>query len=422
MPTKTAIFYDIENLIGGYGNMDMISSLSLKDIFTEITSLDLGQIAIQRAYANWSDPRLRMLRGDIVELGIDPIQMFGFGKGSVKNASDIQLAIDAVETVLTKEHIDNYVIVSGDGGFSSLAKKLHEYGKLVIGCAYHKTSNKVFEAVSDHFIWLEQPKEEIEKNTESNPALLNDPVVNAFVRANSRLSMVDQDTLIAESRAILEFLSANRDAHRLLSGMGLNISVFSQILEYRFEDFSYYRLGFVRLIDFIRFISHGTSCKLVFKAPSEYRLVMNYTKVKGYEELEFIKELSSIHTVDNYRKLLGRGGPAYKQFSKEILLAVSEYMTLHKLDFQGVHFGDIMDLLDDHVSCDMGEIKTSVVSMIAAGCLMREPEDGKLSEVKLSLILSSPEQIMEKLEQGMKGKLEETLEEYDVEIFNQIME
>jgi len=51
----TAILYDIENLIGGYGNADMLSSLSLKDVYEEILKKDIGQIAIQRAYANWSD-------------------------------------------------------------------------------------------------------------------------------------------------------------------------------------------------------------------------------------------------------------------------------------------------------------------------------------------------------------------------------
>lgn len=84
MKFNTAILYDVENLIGGYGRADMLTNLSLKDIHNEILKKDIGKISIQRAYANWSDPRLNILRGDIIELGIEPVQMFGFGRGPKK--------------------------------------------------------------------------------------------------------------------------------------------------------------------------------------------------------------------------------------------------------------------------------------------------------------------------------------------------
>ena len=73
MKFNTAILYDIENLIGGYGKSDYLARLSLKDIFDEISKKNIEGIAIQRAYANWSDPRLNILRGDIVELGVEPV-------------------------------------------------------------------------------------------------------------------------------------------------------------------------------------------------------------------------------------------------------------------------------------------------------------------------------------------------------------
>jgi hypothetical protein len=74
MKFNTAILYDIENLMGGYGNTDLLSTFSLKDIHNEIAKKETGNIAIQRAYANWSDPRLNIMRGDIIELGIEPAQ------------------------------------------------------------------------------------------------------------------------------------------------------------------------------------------------------------------------------------------------------------------------------------------------------------------------------------------------------------
>lgn len=424
MKFNTAILYDIENLIGGYGKADMLANLSLKDIFDEIIKKDTGKIAIQRAYANWSDPRLNILRGDIVELGIEPIQMFGFGKGSQKNASDIQLAIDAIDIAFTKEAIEVFVIVSGDGGFSSLAKKLHEYGKMVIGCAYKKTTNKVFEAVSDEFIWIEEPKDETvySKQTNSGTVLNNDPIVYAFTKKYKPLLNPDKDTIVKESKEILAFLSKNRDAIGLLSNVGLNISVLSQILDYRLSGFSYFQVGFVRFTDFIRFISFETDCKLVFKAPSEYRLVLNKTKLKGYEDVEYITELSHIHTTENYRKILEKGAPSFKQFSKETLFTIAEYLAENKMDNQGIYLGDIIDKLNDIFDFEQNDIKSSIMSFISAECFLKEPEDGKLSEQKLSFIPQNAEQVLTAIERGMKTKLEGLLVEYDGVVFEEVME
>ncbi len=76
-----------------------------------------------------------------------------------KNAADIQLVVDTMDITIRFPHIEVYVIVSGDGGFASLAKKLHEYGKQVIGCAYENAANDIFKSVCDYFIKLELPEE-----------------------------------------------------------------------------------------------------------------------------------------------------------------------------------------------------------------------------------------------------------------------
>lgn len=424
MKFNTAILYDIENLIGGYGKADMLANLSLKDIFDEILKKDTGKIAIQRAYANWSDPRLNILRGDIVELGIEPIQMFGFGKGSQKNASDIQLAIDAIDIAFTKEAIEVFIIVSGDGGFSSLAKKLHEYGKMVIGCAYKKTANKVFEAVSDDFIWIEEPKDEsvvTSKQTSSGTILNNDPIISAYAKKYKPLIRPDKEIIIKESKEILKFLSKNSDAIGLVSNVGLNISVLSQLLDFRLVGFSYFQLGFVKFTDFIRFITYQTDYKLVFKAPSEYRLVLNNIALRGYEDVEYITEMSQIHTIENYRKILEKGTPSFKQFSKEILFSIAEYLVENKMDNQDIYLGDIIDQLNDFFDFEQNDIKGSIMTFISAECFLKQPEDAKLSEQKLSFIPQNPEQVLRAIDSGMKTKLEGLLGEYDDTVYEGVI-
>ena len=160
MNFDTAIFYDIENLTKGYRVSQQITNgLSLKEVLAQIRSIQgIGKPAVQRAYANWSDNRLWFFKNDLLELGIDPVQNFNFAATTyTRNIADIQLAVDVMDVMHRHPSIQNIVIVSGDGGYASLVKKLHEYGKTVIGCAYNNGTNKIFKAVCDHFVPLTDP-------------------------------------------------------------------------------------------------------------------------------------------------------------------------------------------------------------------------------------------------------------------------
>ena len=417
MSFNTAILYDIENLIGGYGRADMLSSLSLKDIYDEILKKDIGKIAIQRAYANWSDPRLNILRGDIIELGIEPIQMFGFGRGPQKNASDIQLAIDAIDIAFTRKAIEIFIIVSGDGGFSALAKKLHEYGYMVIGCAFRKATNRVFEAVCDDFIWIEEPKDEYSHIKTANE--FTDPILIEYSR-RFKSKTFKREQIFEEAIQVLNFLAANKEASYLLNSTGLNISIFSQALSYRIENFNYLALGFTRFVDFIRYVSRDSKVKLVHNPPSEYRLLFKGSSIKGFEDVEPITELGEIHTIENYKILLSKGTPIFRLPSAEIVYNISHHLSENKLKYQELSLGDIIDGLGTEYNYEQNDIKGCIISLISAGCFMREPEDAKLSEQKLSFIPQSSEQTINTLKEAIYRKLEELLENVEDDIFSAI--
>ncbi|QSJ15637.1 NYN domain-containing protein [Nostoc sp. UHCC 0702] len=154
---NTAILYDIENLTKG--NRRPTFNFSLRRITQQIKEIDIvDKIAMQCAYADWSSRSLRTIKNEVQILGIEPIQIFGFS--FQRNAADIQLTIDAIELIHRRPSLQVFVIVSGDGAFASLAKKLHEYGKTVIGCAYKTQTNRVLEAVCDYFISIPEPEVE----------------------------------------------------------------------------------------------------------------------------------------------------------------------------------------------------------------------------------------------------------------------
>jgi len=91
---------------------------------------NIGRVAIKKAYSNWHyvNPLMYNLLGN----NIDMIQVYPRGTQR-KNAADIRLTADAMETLFMYPHIDTYVIVASDSDYTGLIIKLREHGKKVAG-------------------------------------------------------------------------------------------------------------------------------------------------------------------------------------------------------------------------------------------------------------------------------------------------
>ena len=76
---------------------------------------------------------------------------------SGKNGADIRLVIDALELAYLREHVDTFVIISGDSDFCPLAYKLRENNRSVIGMAIRDSTSPLFVKACDEFIYM-KPK------------------------------------------------------------------------------------------------------------------------------------------------------------------------------------------------------------------------------------------------------------------------
>ncbi|HZT82611.1 MAG TPA: NYN domain-containing protein, partial [Gemmataceae bacterium] len=74
---------------------------------------------------------------------------------SGKNSADIRLCVDAMDLAYSKEHIDTFVVVSGDSDFSPLVSKLKELGKHVIGLGMQESTSDLLRDNCDEFIYYE---------------------------------------------------------------------------------------------------------------------------------------------------------------------------------------------------------------------------------------------------------------------------
>jgi hypothetical protein len=93
---------------------------------------------------------------------------------SGKNSADIRMVVDALDLCYTKEHVDTFVIISGDSDFSPLVSKLRENNKFVIGVGVKSSTSDLLIANCDEFIYYDdlvrQEERKKQQRTRRKPA------------------------------------------------------------------------------------------------------------------------------------------------------------------------------------------------------------------------------------------------------------
>ncbi len=112
----------------------------------------LGETTIRRAYGNWTKSELKGWQDILHDNAIRPMQQFDPAKG--KNASDMALAVDAVE-ILHTQRPDAFAIVSSDADFTPLVMHLREHGVSVYGFGDAKTP-AAFQSACTRFLVLDR--------------------------------------------------------------------------------------------------------------------------------------------------------------------------------------------------------------------------------------------------------------------------
>src|SRR5437588_3904689 len=166
-----AVFCDFENIALGvreakYAQFDMdkvLERLLLK-----------GSIVVKKAYCDWE--RYKEFKTAMHAASFEMIEIPHL-RQSGKNSADIRMVVDALDLCYTKEHVDTFVIVSGDSDFSPLVSKLRENAKTVIGVGVKNSSSDLRIATCDEFIYYddlvradEQKRRAAKKRRESAPA------------------------------------------------------------------------------------------------------------------------------------------------------------------------------------------------------------------------------------------------------------
>jgi uncharacterized protein (TIGR00288 family) len=166
-----AVFCDFENIALGvreakYDKFDMGKVLE--------RLLAKGSIVVKKAYCDWE--RYKEFKATMHSTAFELIEI-PHVRQSGKNSADIRMVVDALDLCYTKEHVDTFVIVSGDSDFSPLVSKLRENAKTVIGVGVKNSSSDLLINNCDEFIYYddlvradEQKRRTAKKRKDTAPA------------------------------------------------------------------------------------------------------------------------------------------------------------------------------------------------------------------------------------------------------------
>ncbi|MEE4185861.1 MAG: NYN domain-containing protein [Gammaproteobacteria bacterium] len=144
-----ALYCDFENIALGVRD----AKYAQFDINTVLERLLVkGSIVVKKAYCDWS--RYATFKPAMHEAAFELIDIPHL-RQSGKNSADIRMVVDALDLCYTKEHVDTFIIISGDSDFSPLVSKLRENAKTVIGVGVKNSTSDLLIRNCDEFIYYD---------------------------------------------------------------------------------------------------------------------------------------------------------------------------------------------------------------------------------------------------------------------------
>ncbi len=163
-----ALFCDFENVALGVRD-EKFPKFDIALVLERL--LVKGNVVVKKAYCDWE--RYKEFKPSMHDAAFELIEI-PHTRQSGKNSADIRMVVDALDLCYTKDHIDTFVIISGDSDFSPLVSKLRENAKVVIGVGVRSSTSDLLMSNCDEFIFyndlVKEQKSARRKSPKRKPA------------------------------------------------------------------------------------------------------------------------------------------------------------------------------------------------------------------------------------------------------------
>ncbi|MCO5182412.1 MAG: NYN domain-containing protein [Anaerolineae bacterium] len=145
-----AIFLDLDNVIIAAGEARLVFDVNI--VLDYIKTSTGGRIVLRRGYGDWrQNPDLMR---QVASAGFELQSAVRLNNMS-KNLADMQLVVDAVETLIDGYSFETYVLVTGDRDFMPLVQTLRKRGKHVVGVGVRHATSTSLANLCDEYVFYD---------------------------------------------------------------------------------------------------------------------------------------------------------------------------------------------------------------------------------------------------------------------------
>ncbi len=149
--SDVAIFLDLDNISIGARDASLVFDVNL--ILDKIKAMTQGRIVLQRAYYDNQRQEHKVVR-DLTLAGFVTQPAIALNS-YYKNLADMQITVDAMDTLVDGHHFSTYVFITGDRDFTPLINSLRKRGKRVIGVGVRHTASPSLVSACDDYLFYE---------------------------------------------------------------------------------------------------------------------------------------------------------------------------------------------------------------------------------------------------------------------------
>lgn len=150
MTNDVAVFLDLDNLVIGAKQVNLTFDIHL--ILEHIKKLTEGRVVLRQAYGagrQSQDVMKQLAQAGFTVQSATRINNYG------KNLADMQIVVNAMDTLIDGHKYETYVLMSGDRDFTPLVQSLRKRGKCVIGVGIRHTTSSSLVELCDQYIYYE---------------------------------------------------------------------------------------------------------------------------------------------------------------------------------------------------------------------------------------------------------------------------
>ncbi|MEM7798884.1 MAG: NYN domain-containing protein [Chloroflexota bacterium] len=230
--TKTddvAVFFDFENIVYALRNGYNVNA-NFEDIMDHCK--EYGRVVVAHVFADWNRHSPSMITA-LMSNGFDPVYVPSFytdegGEKTLrKNAVDMYMAIDAMDTLHNRKSVDTFILLTGDSDFLPLVNAIRREGNKVLALGVDGAVSSNLAQAVDEFTFYSQVSDIPSNKLKTRPK----DIYEGLVQSVKRLQKQRKSALLPNVKMMMAELLGGFDEKKHADSKGRRFQKFKEFVQ-----------------------------------------------------------------------------------------------------------------------------------------------------------------------------------------------